>query len=129
MKKILACISVAVCIIAVLGFVKFDDDDTLKKFVTQLQKWTTDNPQEKVYLHLDKPYYAIGEDIWFKAYVTIGGRHQLSALSGILNVELIDDNDSVKRALKVPLNAGLGWGNINLTDTLPEGNYRIRAYK
>ena len=103
MKKILACISVAVCIIAVLGFVKFDDDDTLKKIVTQLQKWTTDNPQEKVYLHLDKPYYAIGEDIWFKAYVTIGGRHQLSALSGILNVELIDDNDSVKRALKVPL--------------------------
>jgi len=128
MKKILACISVAVCIIAVSGFVKFDDDDTLKKIVIQLQKWTTDNPQEKVYLHLDKPYYAIGEDIWFKAYVTIGSGHQLSALSGILNVELIDDNDSVKRALKVPLNAGLGWGNINLTDTLPEGNYRIRAY-
>lgn len=26
------------------------------------------NPQEKIYLHTDKPTYAAGENIWFSAY-------------------------------------------------------------
>lgn len=112
---------------ALAGFINADDD-VLQKAVTQLSKWTAEQPQEKVYLHLDKPYYAIGDDIWFKAYVTVGGKHQLSAISGILNVELIGEKDSVKKAIKLPLTAGVAWGDFKLTDSLREGNYRIRAY-
>ena len=26
-------------------------------------------PQEKLYLHLDKPYYGAGEEIWFRGYL------------------------------------------------------------
>jgi uncharacterized protein YfaS (alpha-2-macroglobulin family) len=87
-----------------------------------------EHPQEKVYLQFDKPSYAIGDDIWFKAYVTIGNKHQLSALSEILNVDLIDENDSVKRSIKVPLIGGLANGDFALADSMQEGNYRIRAY-
>ncbi|MEO6497490.1 MAG: hypothetical protein ABIN95_00690, partial [Mucilaginibacter sp.] len=104
------------------------DDDPIKKIATQLDKWLDEQPQEKIHLHLDKPYYAVGEDIWFKAYVTAGSDHRLSALSGILNVELINDRDSIKQSIKIPLTSGLGWGDLNLADTLKEGNYRIRAY-
>src|SRR5476649_546808 len=50
---------------------------------------------EKVYLHLDKSAYAFGDTVWYKAYTVIGQRHQLSALSGVLYVELINDKDSV----------------------------------
>ena len=103
-------------------------DDLLSKLVDQLDKWRAEYPQEKVYLHLDKPYYAVGDDIWFKAYVTIGSRHRLSAFSEILNVDLIDENDSVKRSLKLPLTSGLANGDFALPDTMQEGNYRIRAY-
>src|SRR2546426_436717 len=92
-------------IIAVFGFARFDDD-IIQKVAAQLGKWTTEHPQEKVYLHMDKPYYAIGDDIWFKAYVTVGPKHQLSAVSGILNVELINDKDSIKKALKLPMVTG-----------------------
>ncbi|RYY32969.1 MAG: TonB-dependent receptor, partial [Sphingobacteriaceae bacterium] len=119
-------------ILAVTSFSFFtlthDEDDLVNKIATQLDKWLTDYPQEKVHLHLDKPYYAIGEDIWFKAYVTIGEEHRLSALSGILNVELINDNDSVAKSIRIPLISGLGWGDFRLSDSLTEGNYRIRAY-
>ncbi len=126
-KKTLS-IAVLLCLFAVfVGFARFDDD-ILTKAASQLSKWSADHPQEKVYLHMDKPYYAIGDDIWFKAYVTIGAKHQLSALSGILNVELINDKDSVKKALKLPITAGVTWGDFKLTDSLREGNYRIRAY-
>ncbi|NCD70477.1 carboxypeptidase-like regulatory domain-containing protein [Mucilaginibacter agri] len=111
----------------VFGFVKADDDP-IKKATTQLQKWLDTYPQEKVYLHFDKPYYAVGDDIWFKAYITVGPKHELSALSGALNVELIDDRDSILQAIKLPVVSGLANGDFALPDTLNEGNYRVRAY-
>lgn len=104
------------------------DADPLQHLIIQLNKWMSVHPQEDVYLQLDKPYYAAGGDIWFKAYVTAGSNHQLSGISGVLNVELIDDRDSVKQRLKLPVVSGLSWGDFQLPDTLKEGNYRIRAY-
>lgn len=104
------------------------EDDVIKHVNEQLVKWTDNYPQENVYLHLDKPAYAIGDDIWFKAYITAGPQHQLSGLSGVLNVELINDRDSVKRAIKLPVAGGITWGDFELPDTLREGTYRIRAY-
>lgn len=117
------------CCIAftLFGFVKADEDP-ISKAVAGLTKWLDNYPQEKVYLQFDKPYYAVGDDIWFKAYITTGPRHELSALSGALNVELIDGRDSVKQAIKLPVENGIVNGDFALSDTLAEGNYRIRAY-
>ena len=118
------------CVLALtgllLGFARFDDD-VIKRVATELGKWTDAHPQEKVYLQMDKPYYAIGDDIWFKAYV-VTGNHQLSAISNLLNVELIDGRDSVTKAIRVQVTQGLAWGDFKLPDSLAEGNYRIRAY-
>src|SRR6185437_1605319 len=83
----------------------------------------------KVYLQLDKNYYAAGDDIWFKAYVTMGSRHELSQISGVLNVELIDIGKGlVEQSVKLPVINGLTWGDFKLPDTLKEGLYAIRAY-
>jgi hypothetical protein len=100
----------------------------IQKIARQLDKWAGNYPVEKAYLQFDKPYYAVGDTMWFKAYVTLGSRHKLSGLSNILNVELIDDRDSIKQHIKLPLISGLTWGSLTLPDTLPEGNYRVRAY-
>jgi len=109
-----------------LGFII--DDEPLKKILSQIEKYRLQYPQEKVHLHLDKPYYAIGDNIWFKAYVVNAEKNELSTLSRILYVELINDKDSIKKSLKIPLEMGLTWGDFTLTDSLREGNYRIRAY-
>lgn len=116
--------------LAALGFLAFvpKDEDPLDKLVAALQRWTEVNPQEKVYLHMDKPYYALGDTIWFKAYATTGSRHQLSALSGALYVDLITEKDSIVKSLKLPLAAGMSMGDFTLDDDLTAGNYRIRAY-
>lgn len=126
-KKSVVVLLVAVFAAAITGFIK-PDDDPIQKIVAQLEKWTAEQPVEKVYLQFDKPYYGIGDDIWFKAYVTVGTKHQLSALSGALNVELIDERDSVMRWVKLPVTSGVTWGDFALSDTLQEGTYRIRAY-
>ncbi|HEY0769833.1 MAG TPA: Ig-like domain-containing protein, partial [Sphingobacteriaceae bacterium] len=103
-------------------------DDHLKKVISQLQQYQVDRPYEKIHLHLDKPYYAIGDNIWFKAYVVQAEKNQPSYLSKILYVELINEKDSIKQTLKLPVFVGLAWGEFSLKDSLKEGNYRIRAY-
>jgi hypothetical protein len=103
--------------------------DPLDKIVTSLQQWFDTHPQEKIYLHTDKPYYLVGDTIWFKAYLTTGNKHQLSAISGAVYVDLINEGDSITKELKLPVTTGMAVGNFVLSDSLVrEGNYRIRAY-
>ncbi|MCC8426431.1 TonB-dependent receptor [Mucilaginibacter sp. UR6-11] len=104
-------------------------DDPLDKLVASLQRWSDTNPQEKIYLHTDKPYYLVGDTIWFKAYITTGSKHQLSAISGAVYVELLNEGDSVTKVLKLPVTTGMAVGDFVLDDdVIHEGNYRIRAY-
>ncbi|MHA4895732.1 carboxypeptidase-like regulatory domain-containing protein [Pedobacter sp. PWIIR3] len=116
----------ALPIIALLAFIP--KEDSLDRLINSLATWAKTNPVEKVYLHMDKPYYALGDTVWFKAYVTVGSRHQLSALSGALYVDLINEKDSILRTLKLPVSAGTAMGDFALEDEWHEGNYRIRAY-
>ncbi|WP_214225213.1 carboxypeptidase-like regulatory domain-containing protein [Pedobacter sp. B4-66] len=114
-------------VILVLAFIP-EDNDPVNKLITSLQKWVETNPQEKVYLHTDKPYYAIGDTIWLKAYVTSGSRHKPSTHSGILYVDLINERDSIQKTLKLQLTKGTSAGDLILADDFKEGNYRLRAY-
>ena len=103
-------------------------EDPLDRLVASLEQWAEANVQEKVYLHTDRSYYAIGDTLWFKGYVTIGSHHQLSAKSGALYVELISPKDSVMQMLKLPVTAGMVKGNFIFSPDRQEGNYRLRAY-
>lgn len=103
-------------------------ENSLDPFVKKLDEATSKYAQEKVHLHLDKPYYAIGDDIWFKAYTVNAKTGQPSLISNILYVELINEKDSISTQLKLPMRGGITWGDFRLGDTLTEGNYRIRAY-
>ena len=83
---------------------------------------------ENAYLQFDKPYYAAGDTIYFKAYVTEGEQHQLSELSGVLHVDFINTENKIEQSLKLQLDSGLAWGDFALPYSLTAGNYRIRAY-
>jgi hypothetical protein len=114
-------------VILVLAFIP-GDNDPVNKLIASLQKWVETNPQEKVYLHTDKPYYAVGDTIWFKAYVTMGSRHKPSTHSGILYVDLINERDSIQKTLKLQLTKGTSAGDLILADDFREGSYRLRGY-
>ena len=47
------------------------DTTSAQTIVNKTIKYNADYPFEKVYLHFDKPYYAVGDTIWFKAYITM----------------------------------------------------------
>jgi len=125
--KLKTCLLLLFTVISISSFAQ-SDSTGLNKTVRALNDYYSTRPVEKVYLHLDKSYYIPGDTIWFKAYTVIGNLHQLSALSRVLYVELINNKDSIISRHIVKLVVGLGWGDFALSHTLRAGNYHIRAY-
>jgi len=104
------------------------DSTVLKGAVSKLKTLLTDHPVEKAYLQFDKPYYAAGDTIYFKAYVTYGERHELSKISGILHVDLINKDNALMQSIILQLNNGVASGDFALSGVSPKGIYRVRAY-
>lgn len=119
-------------LLTIAAFISFSafiaDDDPFLALIKKLETFTKKYPAEKIHLHLDKPYYAIGDNIWFNAYVTDSRTAAPTNLSKVLYAELINEHDSLLKILTLSLHNGIGWGDFALADTLSEGNYRIRAY-
>jgi hypothetical protein len=86
-------------------------------------------PQEKIYLHTDKPYlYSAGDDIWFRAHLVNAATLKPNTRSNFAYVELIDKSDSVISRVKVKRDkAGLA-GKLTLPPEIAAGEYILRAY-
>ncbi|OJJ14509.1 hypothetical protein BKI52_42790 [marine bacterium AO1-C] len=96
--------------------------------VKQLKQYTRNRPQEKVYIHHDKPYYALGDTIWVSGYVVNAQSHKPSKLSGILYLDLIDERDQLREQLILKIKEGKAMGDLVLDTTYTTGMYRLRAY-
>ena len=123
-------ITLAACLLTIFTLSAFAQEDSipLRTLISKTTEYTQNYPVEKVYLHFDKPYYAVGDTIWFKAYVTLE-QNQLSAISKIVYVDMINNRDSVVASLRLPVTNGTANGNIVLPQvSFIEGNYHVRAY-
>ena len=58
-------------------------------------------PQEKLYLHLDKPYYGAGEKLWFKGYLVNAVSFKGSQLKTFIITDLITRSDSIVERKKI----------------------------
>lgn len=104
------------------------DTISINHIVERSQKLIEEYPSEKVYLHFDKPYYAVGDTIWFKAYLA-NGQDLPSDLSKVLYVDLITAKDSLIKSMRLPVVNTSAYGSIMLDPAIyKSGNYRIRAY-
>ena len=116
-------------LVAGAGFLSFSLlENPLERLVAGFKKYLDELPQEKVYLHFDRPCYASGETIWFKAYLTSGADHKPSTLSHVIYVELIDEGGRLVSQLKLFSRNGSAAGTFALADSLSSGNYLVRAY-
>ena len=85
-------------------------------------------PQEKIYLHTDKPYYAVGDTVWLKAYIVDANRLQPDTITKLVYVDLVQSSGKVRRFNQLKIAAGTASGFIALDDSLAAGNYQLRAY-
>ncbi len=95
--------------------------------VEKAQKLFQVYPIEKVHVHFDKPYYAVGDTLWFKTYLN---RNLFEYdPSKITYVEVLNSRDSLIQTFKIPLKEGVGNGYFVLDPQfMVKDNYRFRAY-
>ncbi len=94
---------------------------------SNLDKWRTDYPQEKVYLQTDKSYYVGGEDIWIKTWcTTIDGP---TYLSRIIYIDIVDQKGNVVQKKLYRLDSlGSSAANFIIPGNIESGNYSVNAY-
>jgi len=83
---------------------------------------------EKVYIHMDKPFYAAGETIWFNANIVNLGSLIPSDVSGVLYVELISPEGEVALHKRLSVVNSRAEGSMVIPRESGTGIYRIRSY-
>jgi hypothetical protein len=111
-----------------VGLLSFSTDPQLHAILKKMQAYHKAYPQEKLYLHFDKPFYAAGDSIWFKAYLVEASLHNLDSQSRVIYAELIDSAHRVIQRRILYAAHGLAHGDFYLKTDLHQGKYLIRAY-
>ncbi len=83
---------------------------------------------EKVYLHLNKPFFYPGEIIWFKGYMNYQSTSVADSLSTVLYVDLINAEHKIVQSKVLRIDSGRVMGNLILPLDIAEGNYLVSAY-
>ena len=109
-------------------FQKDATSSLLESYAKNIAQFNRQNPQEKVYLHMDNRSYFIGDTIWFKAYVMNATTLHPTQISGVLYVELLNDFGAEIDRKKLEITNGMCYGEFVLGDNCRTGFYEIRAY-
>jgi hypothetical protein len=93
----------------------------------QIESYEKNFPKEKLYLTFDKPYYSVGDTVWFKSFL-LNENLGPTSITDKIYVELFNDSSKLVDQRVIALNNGLGYGNMPIDTKLKEGSYTIRAY-
>ncbi len=104
------------------------DNDFLIQLKKKVSAFNEAMPEDRVYLHFDKPFYEPGDDIWFSAYVRDGQTLKASTKSDIVHVELLNPKGGIEKSLNLVAHNGKVAGDFNLDKEALGGLYKIRAY-
>ena len=111
--------------IFLLAFLFFSNAEA-QSIDSVLKMLSAPNPREKIYIHYDKEYYVAGETIWFKVYLYSDGKP--GGISTNFYLQFADNKGKVIFNKKYPVLGSVAKGNIDIPDSLPQGNYQIRAF-
>lgn len=84
--------------------------------------------QESVLLRTDRDLYITGEPVWITVDCLKSGTSEVSDLSKVAYVEVLNINNTPVSQLKLYLENGKASTLFNLPDTVSTGNYLIRTY-
>lgn len=83
-------------------------------------------PQEKLYLHFDRPYYNPGETIWFKTYIFSANLPSL--ISKTVYADLIDEKGTVIERKIAPVVMSSAAAAFDLPANITSSTVYVRAY-
>lgn len=101
--------------------------DQTSKMIIGLREQVRNMPQEKIYLHFNKPYYSLTESIFFKAYLVNAHMHTPQTLSKVVYVDLIDPEGQLAKSWTLHTDKVMD-GDFRFNATFKPGVYQFRAY-
>ena len=101
----------------------------LDKLVSRQAAFGQTIPQEKVYVQMDNTCYFQGDTIWFTAYTRQTNTGKPSEVSGVLYVELLNNDGYLVERKLIEMKQGRGNGFFALNNHIQySGFYELRAY-
>jgi hypothetical protein len=79
---------------------------------------------EVPFVHLDRPFYVVGDDVWFKIYL-VGNANQNSS---IVQIEIVAPNGTTYLKQNIKTKDHMAVGDFNVPLSWEEGNYLFRVY-
>lgn len=99
--------------------------DSLKN---RFETFTTWCGPEKLYLHIDRTCYTVGESLWFAGWLGNATPGSMFSESKFIYAELIDQSGACRQRVKIKRTGPNFPGCIELLDDLETGEYTLRAY-
>ncbi len=84
--------------------------------------------QEQVYLHTNTTLVFVGEYLYYTLYCLKENTGQLSNVSKVAYIKLINQDKEVVLNYKIKLKTGIGDSNFFVPSSIPSGNYKLIAY-
>ncbi len=107
----------------------YDNIGPLRPYIERLAAFGKTIPQEKVYIHMDNTCYFQGDTIWFAAYTRKTSTDTPSDVSGVLYVELLNQDGYLVERKLIEMKEGRGNGFFALNNEIQySGFYELRAY-
>ncbi|TAG93635.1 MAG: hypothetical protein EAZ20_01495, partial [Bacteroidetes bacterium] len=101
-------------------------DKILKEILNDVNNFYKKIPLEKIYVHLDKPFYKPKETIWGKVYLLNSNTNEASTISDVAYVEMINTKGETERTFQIGIKNGVGYFDFDLGEV--GGMYKIKAY-
>jgi len=101
---------------------------SINDIIDKLKAYEAAQYQEKLFLHLDRPVYSVGDDIWFQSYLVKAASLEADSYEKVLYVELINPEGAIATKKIFKLVNGNVSGQIKLEPDMPSGKYLMVAY-
>jgi len=113
----------------ILTFLAYSpSNDIMNLIISKLDQLIHHFPQEKVYVHTDKPHYTLGDTLWFSLTATDASFHEKQSVSKLVYVQLIGPDSTVLSKKSILINEKWGKGEFALKDSWQDGKYTIQAF-
>ncbi|HEX6429948.1 MAG TPA: hypothetical protein VF008_19775 [Niastella sp.] len=101
----------------------------MDQLASRLNNYSQVNSNTSVYLRTAKDIYVRGEDCWFNAFILNAQDFSFSAVDKTLYLQLQQmGTDSIVWQEMYPIANGVSYGHVYIAQTLPEGDYWLKAY-
>ncbi|MFT3677543.1 MAG: hypothetical protein QM781_16750 [Chitinophagaceae bacterium] len=103
--------------------------EPLRREILATDSFNRAYPREKIFLHLDRPYYNLKDTIWIKGYILSAMDLAAMDSSQLVYIDMLDNSGQVIKRSSTYSSAGIFFANLRLPETdFRQGVYWLRTH-